>query len=144
MSTVRPFNNERIIAHMKKYERRYFTDSEGDIMLRFTGEGIQFACFVMAKGENDEILAMLAFPEKEYDRSQWAACMDACNNWNSSHRWPATYLRISESDNRADVCCEFNVDLEQGVHQELLDDMINTFIAATIEFLKWMRDDRGL
>lgn len=144
MSVVRPFNKERIVRYMKENDHRYMTDSDGDICLRFNVDGMIFNCFVMAKGEDSEILAGLAFREKEYPRNEWAACMEACNSWNASRRWPKTYLRILETDEKAKVCCESHVDLEKGVHQELLDHMINSFIVTSHTFFEWMRDERGL
>jgi len=142
MSTVRPFNKERILEYIKNNDLRHLTDADGDYLVRFGNNGISFDCYMLAGGSRGEVLTLMASRQKQYDRKQWAACMEACNDWNQGHRWPGAYLRIT--DDSAQIVCEWHVDLEKGVHQELMEDMIDTFIGSTHQFWLQMRDERGL
>ena len=142
MSAVRPISQERIVEYMKNNNRSYLTDKDGDLSVSFGIEGIEFKVFPSVLSEH--LLSLTGLHSRDYDRARWAECMEACNHWNAEKLWPKVYLHMNDSKSTAFVVAEWAVDLEQGIHQELFDDMIETFIGATFGFWKWMRDERGL
>jgi len=60
MSTVRPFNKERILEYIKNNDLRHLTDADGDYLVRFGNNGISFDCYMLAGGSRGEVLTLMA------------------------------------------------------------------------------------
>ncbi len=84
--------------------------------------------------------------DKRIPKSDWGRAVMICNTWNKERSWPKAYLfvRNPSTDTHGLIVLEDVIDLEKGIHQELLDDFSLTSIATAISFWKWAHKEQGL
>lgn len=143
MSCVRPFNKERLIEYLKSNGLRYSIDQDGEISTSFGHDGIDFRVHLLARGADESALCLVGTRARGYGADQRADCLEACNRWNLDHRSPTVCLHTDDSG-QSFVVTGWNVELDQGVHQELLKDMIDSFLRSNFRFWEWMREERDL
>ncbi len=54
------------------------------------------------------------------------------NEWNATRRWPRAFVKDGH------FFLDFHLDLEKGVHKELLKDVVATVLAGVSQFLLWL------
>jgi hypothetical protein len=147
MATVQPFSYSMIEAFLSSRGYRFLRDQDNDFILQFRYDDetdSELTFYLMVQGQRRDIYCILCHSTKRIASEDWARVIMLCNTWNLERRWPKAYLRVNEQQSHGEVILEENLDLEQGIHQELLNDFSATAIAASFAFWKWMHQDNGV
>ncbi|HAZ64432.1 MAG TPA: hypothetical protein DCZ72_12610 [Armatimonadetes bacterium] len=143
MATVERFSLRMVQAALDANGWQYEVDDDGDYRVGFANEDIQVAVYPMVRGNDNDLLSLMATSPLYWSDTERNPLIEACNEWNAERRWPTAYL-MADSDGDLRISLDWHVDLSPGVHHELLLDMINTFVATAMGFWEWMRDDKLL
>jgi len=149
MPTVQKFDHTMIEKYLKNRELKYLRDSEGDYRVDFAYDedtGCEMTVWLIASGRNHEIYSVLVLSDKAIPKSDWGKAAMLCNTWNKERRWPKAYLFVRDpaTDMRGEIRLEQQIDLEQGIHQELFNDFTNTMILGSFLFWEWAHKEQGL
>jgi hypothetical protein len=149
MATVEKFTRPMIERYLRSVGVKFLTDSDGDFVVQFgysETQGCELSFYFIAGGRENEIYVIRAFSDKRIARDEWARAVMLCNQWNTERRWPKAYLQVKDpaSDNYGAILLEEQIDLEKGIHQELLDDFSNTFVVTAGSFWEWAHKEKGL
>jgi hypothetical protein len=149
MAVVEQFSRAMIEKYLRAVGMRFLRDEDGDFLVQFgysEPQGCELSLYFIAGGQKNEIYTLRAFSDRRFTRDQWSKVVTLCNTWNSERRWPKAYMDVKNSDADAFgvILLEEQIDLEKGIHQELLDDFSNTFVVTVGSFWKWAHQEQGL
>ena len=79
-------------------------------------------------------------------RSDWDRLLRLCNEWNALYKMPKVYLEVDDpnSSTTGRVVCEQWLNLESGLHQELVNQLTSTFFSACFGFWRWLERQNAL
>ncbi|WP_052890963.1 YbjN domain-containing protein [Thermogemmatispora carboxidivorans] len=147
MATIEPFSHTMIEACLRSLNLRFLRDEDNDFVVQFQYDP-QYNCevtfYLMAQGEQREIYALLCRTSRRFQPESWERALVLCNTWNRERRWPKSYLRSYEAESAAyaEICLEEHIDLEAGIHQELLFSYTMTFFSASLSFWRWLHQEQ--
>lgn len=146
MPSVQTFTQSMIKTYLDGKNLRYLVDNDGDFLVRFSRDedtGCELSIYFIAAGQKKEIFAIRIDSDREIPKSNWAQVMLLCNEWNREKRWPKVYLNNKDA-NTARIVCEEHIDLQTGVHQELLNDYADTAVASAFQFWVWLHKEHNI
>jgi hypothetical protein len=128
--------------YLKAEGLRYLRDSDGDFCVMFSpGDDLdhEMRVWLMAVGSQKDVYSITVYSSKSYPKSEWSRCLMLCNTWNREQYWPKAYLNVDDpdADTSGGICLEGQIDLEEGIHQELFDDFTDTIITGAFAFWRW-------
>jgi len=139
MPTVEKFSHEMVEKVLKAHNWKYFVDNDGDFRVDFaydedTGCEVGFYCIIT--GSKKQIYSVRVHSSTRIKKTDWDRVLFLCNTWNETKRWPKAYLHVRdrEKDSTGVVYLEEQIDLEPGIHQELLDDFTVTVFTGGNSF----------
>lgn len=146
---VQPFNRSMIEKCLRSTSWRFLTDSEGDFVVEFRYDeetGVELEIFFEAEGSKGQIYVIRGHADKRIPKNDWNKALMVCNTWNKEKRWPKAYLYVRDpsTDTTGTIMLEENLDLETGIHQELLNDITLTAVAGMFGFWEWAHREQGL
>jgi hypothetical protein len=150
MAEVQTFTQAMIESYLREKEWNYLTDRKGNFQMNFSADeatGYAWTVFFSAMGERNDIYQVFVRANHDFPQSQWPEIVDLCNDWNSRRFYPTAYLlkKDLESANPiGTVVLEHSIDLEKGIHQELLNDFTSCAYFGAINFWKWAHGEKGL
>jgi len=138
-----------IERYLKQHGLRYLRDSDGDFQVQFAYDedvGGELTIYCGAEGRDHDIYVVRISSSRMVPKAEWGRAITLCNTWNKDKRWPKAYLRVKDpsTDVVGGIFLEEELNLEAGVHFELLDSYTTTAIAAANEFWRWLHSDFGL
>jgi len=145
MATVRKFDETMIESCLRTVDLKYLKDSDGDYVVQFGYDDdtkCELSLFLIRSGEKKEVFQILVASDAEIPASELGAALFFCNSWNKDKRWPKTYVNFKEGESHGRIFCEEQIDLEKGVHQELLDDFAITCFSAANAFWKQVGEEK--
>ncbi|WP_307864837.1 YbjN domain-containing protein [Myceligenerans salitolerans] len=114
-----PLSRERVTSWLAESDFSYFVDSEGDIGGMWHGWLFHF----LVVGEGSEVLQVRGQWHRDLSIERLEEILEICNDWNAEWIWPKAYVCVR--DNGAVlVYAEVTVDLEHGVSDEQLDQLL--------------------
>ena len=127
---IRPLTREYVRETLTGLGLKVLTDPDGDALVILGNErarGVVFMVFaVNAKG----VLSYVGQVQNvSLDEGE---ALSRANAWNSERRWPRAFVR------KGKLYLDYHWDLEQGVHPQLLRDLLLAVIAGTDQFLRWL------
>jgi len=143
MGYVEPFSYAMIEAFLDDDGLHYLRDRDGDYI-------VQFGYDDEIKGHPRFLLAVSGDAQEQYclrgdtfqriPRSDWDRILRLCNEWNALYKMPKVYLEVDHPNTSSTgrVVCEQWIDLEAGVHQELVNQLTGTFFSACFGFWRWL------
>lgn len=139
MPNVRSINRGMIEQYLKNRNLKYMVDSDGDFRVEFAYSdmvGCEMTLWLILQGRRKDVYTILVMTDKAIPKADWLKAMTWCNTWNMEKRWPKAYLHVRdpESDYVGSIRLEYPLDLEQGIHQELLEDLTDSIHVAAIRF----------
>lgn len=148
MATLQTFNRNMIEKYLKSKELNYFRDSDDDLLIQIGYDddyGCKLTFYFMISGTAENIYAIRVFSDKRIPKSDWGRAIMLCNTWNQEKRWPKAFLDVKkpDSDTTATIQLNYDIDLQQGIHQELFDDMTETIIRGGMLFWEWAHKEQG-
>lgn len=143
MECVEPFSHAMIESFLEHDGLHYLRDQEGDFVVQFSfDEEIKgHPRFLLAiSGDDQEQYCLRGDTLQRIDRPDWNRTLSLCNEWNAQYKMPKVYLQIDDpsTSTSARVVCEQWVDLEVGVHQDLVNHLTRTFLGACFGFWRWL------
>jgi len=145
--TVETFSRAMIEKFLAAAGLSFTLDSDGYLVKTefVDAAGCDVMWLLAARGDNQEILTLGAILQRRIPDERWTEAVAACNQWNLDNSWPMVSLNTDVgTHNAGKFITKLVLDLEQGIHQELLDDTIAVFIAAVGVFAKWVREQMPL
>ncbi|WP_425954357.1 YbjN domain-containing protein [Xylanimonas sp. McL0601] len=114
-----PLSRDRITAWLGRSGFAYFTDSDGDLGGLWHGRLFYF----LVLGDQDEVLQVRGQWNRDATIERLEELLEACNAWNADHIWPKAYARVRD-DGSVVVCADTTVDVEHGVTDDQLDQLL--------------------
>ncbi|MBX5457032.1 MAG: YbjN domain-containing protein [Thermogemmatispora sp.] len=147
MSDVKPFSHAMIETCLRDQKLRFLRDEDNDIVVQFRYDpdcACELTFYLMAQGEKQEIYTLLCRSSRRLGPEEWERALVLCNTWNRERRWPKSYLRSFGNNGAAygELCLEEHIDLEAGIHQELLTSFTMTFLASSFGFWRWLHQEQ--
>ncbi|MFN8535069.1 MAG: YbjN domain-containing protein [Dehalococcoidia bacterium] len=148
MASVERLSPELLVKYLESRRLGYERDDETDYRVEFPFDpelGCALHIWLLLGGRDRQILSVRAVGQIPIARTEFEKVLDLCNEWNSDRRWPKAYLyRRTPADDVGAIYLEENIDLAPGVHQELLEDWLDTMRSASVEFWIWAHGEKGL
>ena len=129
-------SRDRIAAWLERSGFAYFTDSDGDLGGLWHGRLFYF----LVLGEHDEVLQVRGQWHREATIERLEELLEACNAWNADHIWPKTYTRVRD-DGSVVVCADITVDVEHGVTDDQLDQLLQCGLSTGSMFFDTLDAD---
>jgi hypothetical protein len=148
MAVVKQFDRSMIEEFLKSTGLRYLRDSDGDFIVQFgfdVDRGNEMSVMLMASGNMGQIYSIYTESTTIIQPGDVDRAIRMCNTWNTEKRWPKAYLRLRQDAGRSygRIILEGQLDVEKGIHQELLDDFTGTIIATSNAFWEWAHREQG-
>lgn len=149
MPTVVKISHSLIADYIRSRNWRYLTDNDGDMVVNFKADdetGYEWSVYFILDGKEKEIYQMIVRASKRFPKAEWPRIVLLCNEWNKKKRWPRSYLDIPDNaaETEAHIILDMSIDLEQGIHRELFEDLTDTIFTCAIQFWKWAHLEHGL
>ncbi len=143
MRFVESFGHGMIEAFLDEDGLQYLRDRDGDFIVQFGyDEEIEgHPRFLLAlSGEHHEQLCLRGDTLRRIARSDWDRMLRLCNEWNAHYKMPKVYFEVDDPNTSSTgrVVCEQWLDLEVGIHQELVNHLIGTFFSSCFGFWRWL------
>ncbi len=139
-AAARPVTMRRICDALDRLEIRYLTDNDGSLLAMWERHAVLFAL----EGPDDEILVMRGRPHGTV-APDWAdRAYRVVNEWNHTRRFCKAYVGDATERGMLPIYAEIQIPLLAGVHDALLDEMLDCAAAVTSAFVDWLYDDGGL
>lgn len=139
-TTVRPITMRRICDALDRLEIRYLTDNDGSLLAMWERHALLFAL----EGPDDEILVMRGRPHGTVSPDWADRAYRVVNEWNHTRRFCKAYVGDATERGMLPIYAEIQVPLLAGVHDPLLDELLDCAAAVTSAFVDWLYDDGGL
>jgi hypothetical protein len=135
-----PITMLRVAEALDRLEIRYLTDGDGSLLAMWERHAVLFAL----EGPDDEILVMRGRPHGTV-HPDWAdRSYRVVNEWNHTRRFCKAYVGDATERGMLPIYAEIQVPLVSGVHDALLDEMLDCAAAVTSTFVDWLYDEGGL
>jgi Putative bacterial sensory transduction regulator len=149
MGFVETFGHAMILAFLEDSELHYLRDRDGDFVVEFgyDEEVLGHPRFMLiASGDDHEQYCIRGDTLKRIPKADWDRVMRLCNEWNALYKLPKVYLEIDDPNASASgkVVCEQWINLQAGIHQELINQMTSTFFTASFGFWRWLERQDAL
>jgi len=149
MARVESFSRSMMEKYLQERGLKYLTDRDGDFRVGFTYEqdiGCELTVWLIAGGSRNQIYVVRIRSDKRIPKSDWTRVAMVCNTWNKERRWPKAYLYVRDpnTDTSGEILLEMQIDLQKGIHQELLNDFTDTAIATAYQFWRWAHQEQGI
>jgi len=136
-SQVQPVTRHRIAASLRRLKIRYLTDQNGNLLAMWERHAVLFAL----EGPDDEILVIRArvyntLPPEFADRAY-----AAFNEWNQTRRFLKAYVGEPTERGNLSLYAEMQLPLVPGVHDALLDELIDCGAAVASAWCDWLHDE---
>ncbi|WP_024288747.1 YbjN domain-containing protein [Cellulomonas sp. KRMCY2] len=124
-----PLTTERLRSWFSRHGYSYFVDDDGDVGGLWRGRLFHFFLF----GEHQEILQVRGQWNREFAIERLTDVLEICNEWNAEKIWPKAYVRVRD-DGMVHVTCEVATDLEHGVSDAQLGQLLQCGLSAASVF----------
>jgi hypothetical protein len=124
-----PITRERLKAWFTRHGYTYFVDDDGDVGGLWRGRLFYFFLF----GDHSEILQVRGQWNREFAIERLTQVLEICNEWNAEKIWPKAYVRVRD-DGMVHATCEVATDLEQGVTDAQLGQLLHCGLSAASIF----------
>ncbi|EYR63342.1 hypothetical protein N866_01205 [Actinotalea ferrariae CF5-4] len=124
-----PLSRTRLTDWFTEHAYTFFVDSDGDVGGLWRGRLFYFFCF----GERSEILQVRGQWNREFSIERLTEVLEICNLWNSERLWPKAYVRVRD-DGMVHVTCEVATDLEHGVTDDQLGQLVQCGLSSASVF----------
>jgi hypothetical protein len=138
--TVRPVTLDRLSQALDAVDIRYLTDVSGSLLALWERHAVLFTL----EGPTDEILVMRVRPHATVPPDWGDRAFRVVNEWNHTRRFCKAYVGDPTDRSQLPIYAEMQVPLGAGVHDALLNEMVDCAAAVATGFVDWLHDDGGL
>ena len=137
---VRPVTLDRLSQALDAVDIRYLTDGSGSLLALWERHAVLFTL----EGPTDEILVMRVRPHATVPPDWADRAYRVVNEWNHTRRFCKAYVGDPTDRSQLPIYAEMQVPLGAGVHDALLNEMVDCAAAVATGFVDWLHDDGGL
>ena len=130
----------RVGDSLDRLEIRYLTDNDGSLLAMWERHALLFAL----EGPDDEILVMRGRPHATVPPDWADRSYRVVNEWNHTRRFCKAYVGDPTERGQLPIYAEIQVPLLSGVHDALLDELLDCAAAVTTAFVDWLHDEGAL
>ncbi|MGH3664425.1 MAG: YbjN domain-containing protein [Micromonosporaceae bacterium] len=139
-NAVEPVSSARVAASLKRLDVRHLVDEEGNLLAMWERHVVLFAL----EGPDADILvvrarAYSAVPPEWADRAY-----AAINEWNCTRRFLKAYVGDETESGKLSLYAEMQLPLAPGLHDELLDELVDCAAAVSGSWSSWLHDEGAL
>lgn len=139
-TTPRPLTMRRVCESLDRLDIRYLTDADGSLLAMWERHAVLFSI----EGPEDEILVMRGRPHGTVTPDWADRAYRVVNEWNHTRRFCKAYIGDATERGMLPIYAEIQVPLQSGVHDALLDELVDCAAAVTSAFVDWLHDDGAL
>ena len=139
-ATVRPVTLDRLSQALDAVDIRFLTDVSGSLLALWERHAVLFTL----EGPTDEILVMRVRPHATVPPDWSDRAYRVVNEWNHTRRFCKAYVGDPTDRSQLPIYAEMQVPLGAGVHDALLNEMVDCAAAVATGFVDWLHDDGGL
>jgi hypothetical protein len=139
-ATVCPISFDRLSHALDAVDIRYLTDVSGSLLALWERHAVLFTL----EGPTDEILVMRVRPHATVPPDWADRAYRVVNEWNHTRRFCKAYVGDPTDRSQLPIYAEMQVPLGAGVHDALLNEMVDCAAAVATGFVDWLHDDGGL
>lgn len=139
-SVATPITMQRVADSLDRLDIRYLTDGDGSLLAMWERHAVLFAL----EGPADEILVMRGRPHATVPPDWADRSYRVINEWNHTRRFCKAYVGDPTERGQLSIFAEVQVPLMTGVHDQLLDELIDCAAAVTSSFVDWLHDEGAL
>ncbi len=149
MGFVENFGHPMIRAFLEDSELHYLQDCDGDFVVEF-GYDEEISghprFMLVAAGDDHDQYCLRGDVMKRVARAEWDRQIRLCNEWNALYKLPKVYLEVDDPNASATgrIVCEQWINLDPGIHQELVNHLTSTFFSACFGFWRWLESQDAL
>jgi hypothetical protein len=142
MGFVEGFDHSMIEAFLEDGQLQYLRDRDGDFIVEF-GYDDEIAghprFLLAAAGEEKDQYCLRGDTLRRIPRADWDRVLRLCNEWNAEYKMPKVYFEVEDPNTSTTgrIVCEQWLNLQAGIHQELLNQLTSTFFSACFSFWRW-------
>ncbi|MGH3736803.1 MAG: YbjN domain-containing protein [Micromonosporaceae bacterium] len=139
-NAVTPVTAERVAGALKRLGIRYLTDEDGNLLAMWERHVVLFAL----EGPDADILVMRA---RTYNPvpADWAdRAYTAVNEWNHTRRFLKSYVGDETEQGKLSLYAEMQIPLVPGLHDALLDELVDCAAAVSGSWVEWMHEEGAL
>ena len=137
---ARPVTIARVAESLDRLEVRYLTDGDGSLLAMWERHAVLFSL----EGPADEILVMRGRPHSTVPPDWADRSYRVVNEWNHTRRFCKAYIGDATERGQLPIYAEIQIPLMSGVHDPLLDEMLDCAAAVTTTFVDWLYDEGSL
>ena len=138
--SARPIDMERIKESLRRLEIRFLTDQDGDVLALWEGHSLLFRL----EGPQETVLVVRARADEAVPPEWEGRALASVNEWNRSRRFLRCFLGEAESSGSLPVYADLHLHLGPGIHDALLDDLLDCLAVVSCSWVEWLHDDGGL
>src|SRR5690349_20162023 len=149
MGYVEPFSQAMIEAFLEEDGLTFLRDRDGDFIVQFgyDDEIEGLPRFLLAvSGDDQEQYCLRGDTFQRIPKSDWDRVLRLCNEWNALYKMPKVYLEVDDPNTSTTgrVVCEQWINLDPGIHQELVNHLTSSFFSACFGFWRWLERQNAM
>src|SRR3954467_1276274 len=137
---VAPVDLARIGKALDLLDIRFLADGSGSLLAMWERHAVLFTL----EGPADETLVRRPRPHARAPPDWADRAYRVVNEWNHTRRFCKAYVGDATERGMLPIYAEIQVPLLAGVHDPLLDELLDCAAAVTSAFVDWLYDDGGL
>jgi hypothetical protein len=136
----RAVDMDRIKEALRRLEIRFLTDEDGDVLALWEDHSLLFSL----EGPQGTVLVVRARADETVPREWESRALASVNEWNRSRRFLRCFLGEPEPGGAMPVYADLHLHLGPGVHDALLDDLLDCLAVVSCSWVEWLHDDGAL
>jgi Putative bacterial sensory transduction regulator len=135
--TVAPISMDRLRRSLDRLDVRYLVDNEGSLLAMWE----RHAVLVALEGPADEILVVRARAHATVPPDWADRAYRVVNEWNHTRRFAKAYIGDPTERGQLPIYAELQFPLVAGVHDALVDEMLECGVSVSVGFVDWLHDE---
>ncbi|HEV7823390.1 MAG TPA: YbjN domain-containing protein [Mycobacteriales bacterium] len=131
---------DRIKESLRRLEIRFLTDEDGDVLALWEDHSLLFSL----EGPQSTVLVVRARADETVPVEWESRALASVNEWNRSRRFLRCFLGEPESGGTMPVYADQHMHLGPGIHDALLDDLLDCLAVVSCSWVEWLHDDGAL
>jgi hypothetical protein len=149
MGFVEQFGHDMIETFLEESDLHYLRDRDGDFVVEFGYDeeiGGHPRFLLAITGDENEQYCLRGDTMRRVPRADWDRMIRLCNEWNALYKMPKVYFEVDDPNTSTTgrVVCEQWLNLDSGIHQELVNSLTSTFFSACFGFWRWVERQNAM
>ncbi|MBA3488752.1 MAG: YbjN domain-containing protein [Longispora sp.] len=137
---VAPLTMQRISNRLSKQNIQHLTDADGALLALWERHAVLFTL----EGPEGEILVIRARAHATVPVEWSERSYAAVNEWNHARRFMKAYVGDVTDRGGLPFYAEMQFPLLAGVHDELVDELLDCAMAVSATYVDWLHDEAGV